>query len=122
MTHNKPLADQHCSGYGPDEKALSADEIAALQPQIADWSIIEREGVQRLERVFKFANFAEALAFTNAVGEMAEAEDHHPALTTEWGRVTVHWWTHFVGGLHLNDFIAAAKTDRIYERATFSRS
>ena len=56
----------------------------------------------------------EALEFTNRVGEMAEAEDHHPALLTEWGRVTVAWWTHVVGGLHKNDFVAAAKTDRLY--------
>ena len=63
---------------------------------------------------FTFADFAAALAFTNAVGAMAEAEGHHPALLTEWGRVQVTWWTHSVQGLHLYDFIAAAKTGRIF--------
>jgi 4a-hydroxytetrahydrobiopterin dehydratase len=48
------------------------------------------------------------------VGEVAEAEDHHPALLTEWGKVTVTWWTHAVKGLHRNDFIAAAKTDQLH--------
>jgi 4a-hydroxytetrahydrobiopterin dehydratase len=77
---------------------------------------VERDGVKRLERVFKFRNFVEALGFTNKVGELAEAENHHPALLTEWGRVTVTWWTHAVKGLHRNDFIMAAKTDQAYTR------
>ena len=76
--------------------------------------MVERAGVPRLERAFSFANFAEALAFTNAVGGLAEAAGHHPALTTEWGRVTVVWWTHAIGGLHRNDFVMAAKTDERY--------
>lgn len=73
-----------------------------------------RDGVERLERQFRFANFANALEFTIRVGAIAEAEDHHPAILTEWGRVTVGWWTHVVGGLHRNDFIMAAQTDRLY--------
>jgi len=56
---------------------------------------------------------ADALAFTNRVGALAEAEGHHPALLTEWGRVTVTWWTHKIRGLHRNDFIMAAKTDAL---------
>jgi len=50
-------------------------------------------------------------SLTNRVGALAEAEGHHPALLTEWGRVTVTWWTHKIRGLHRNDFIMAAKTD-----------
>jgi 4a-hydroxytetrahydrobiopterin dehydratase len=87
--------------------------MAALRPQIPDWQVVERDGIPRLERVFKFPNFAAALAFTDRVGALAEAEGHHPALLTEWGRVTVTWWTHKIGGLHRNDFIMAAKTDRL---------
>jgi hypothetical protein len=55
----------------------------------------------------------DALAFTNRVGALAEEEGHHPALLTEWGRVTVTWWTHLIRGLHRNDFIMAAKTDAL---------
>ena len=63
-----------------------------------------------------FPVFASALAFTNQVGALAEAEGHHPAILTEWGRVTVSWWTHAIRGLHRNDFIMAAKTDALLGR------
>jgi 4a-hydroxytetrahydrobiopterin dehydratase len=76
--------------------------------------VVTRDGVRRLEREFRFRNFSAALDFTNQIGGLAEEEDHHPALLTEWGRVTAAWWTHRVGGLHRNDFIMAAKTDEIY--------
>ena len=93
---------------------MSPEEIQALKREIAEWTVVEREGIPRLERVFSFANFAGALAFTNVVGALAEAAGHHPALTTEWGRVTVAWWTHAIAGLHRNDFVMAAKTDERY--------
>jgi 4a-hydroxytetrahydrobiopterin dehydratase len=88
-------------------------ELAELLPQVIDWRVIEVEGVSRLERTFRFPDFQQALAFTNAVGVIAEEEGHHPALMTEWGRVTVTWWTHKIRGLHRNDFIMAAKTDQV---------
>jgi 4a-hydroxytetrahydrobiopterin dehydratase len=74
---------------------------------------VQHDGVDRLQRVYRFKNFVEALAFTNRVGQIAEAEGHHPLLITEWGRVTVQWWTHKIGGLHINDFVLAAKTDEL---------
>jgi 4a-hydroxytetrahydrobiopterin dehydratase len=77
--------------------------------------VIEVEGMQRLERTFKFKNFAQALEFTNKVGAIAEEEDHHPRIVTEWGKVTLQWWTHVIGGLHKNDFIMAAKSDELYD-------
>ena len=82
-----------------------------LSREISGWQPLERDGIARLERVYHFPSFADALAFTNRVGTLAEAEGHHPALLTEWGRVTVTWWTHKIRGLHRNDFIMAAKTD-----------
>jgi 4a-hydroxytetrahydrobiopterin dehydratase len=108
-----PLAAERCVACRADAPAVSEAEIAALQLQISDWRIVEREGIRRLERVFAFGDFAQALAFTNRVGALAEAEAHHPALLTEWGRVTVTWWTHAIHGLHRNDFVMAAKTDRL---------
>jgi 4a-hydroxytetrahydrobiopterin dehydratase len=98
------------------EPAATDAEIEKLHRQVPEWQIVERDGVKHLERVFKFMNFAWALSFTNRVGELAEAENHHPALLTEWGRVTVTWWSHTVKGLHRNDFIMAAKTDEVYAR------
>lgn len=95
------------------EPTVTDNEILELHPQIPDWAIVERDGIRRLERSFKFKNFEEALSFTNKIGKIAEEEGHHPAILTEWGRVTVTWWTHKIKGLHRNDFIMAAKTDRL---------
>jgi 4a-hydroxytetrahydrobiopterin dehydratase len=92
--------------------------MAEFAPQVPDWQIVERESIRRLERIFKFKNFVQALAFTDRVGELAEAEGHHPAILTEWGKVTVTWWTHKIRGLHRNDFIMAAKTDQLYPTLT----
>ena len=96
------------------EPTVTDAELVEFAPQVPDWQIVEREGIQRLERVFKFKNFVQALAFTRHVGELAESEGHHPAILTEWGKVTVTWWTHKIRGLHRNDFIMAAKTDQLY--------
>jgi 4a-hydroxytetrahydrobiopterin dehydratase len=85
-----------------------------MAPQVPQWQVVERDGIKRLQRVFTFKDFAQALEFTNRVGRIAEEEGHHPAILTEWGRVTVAWWTHKIRGLHQNDFIMAAKTDRLY--------
>ena len=93
------------------EPTLSEIEIMKLLPAVQEWSVVERDGIKRLERVFKFKDFADALAFTDRVGKLAESEGHHPRIVTEWGRVTVSWWTHVIRGLHRNDFIMAAKTD-----------
>ena len=108
------LTQMKCTACRKGEPTVTDAEIAELHAQVRDWSIVEREGVKRLERAFKFPDFAQALAFTNKVGSIAEAEGHHPAILTEWGRVTVTWWTHKIGGLHRNDFIMAAKTDQLY--------
>ena len=94
---------------------LSRAEAEVYLSQIPDWNIIEIDGIDRLERQYKFNNFQEAMNFTNRIGELAEQEDHHPTILIEWGKVKVNWWTHAVGGLHLNDFILAAKSDQNYK-------
>jgi 4a-hydroxytetrahydrobiopterin dehydratase len=108
------LNKMRCTACRRDAPRVTDAEIAELKPQIPEWRPIERDGIPRLERVFVFDNFAAALAFTNKVGALAETEGHHPALLTEWGRVTVTWWTHKIRGLHRNDFIMAAKTDGLF--------
>jgi len=107
------LASEKCIACRRDAPRVTAAEIEELRPQVPDWELVERDGIPRLERVLRFANFVEALAFTNRVGVLAEAEGHDPALLTEWGRVTVTWWTHKIHGLHRNDFVMAAKTDSL---------
>lgn len=93
---------------------LSGEELADLITHIPGWETVTVDGVMQLQRIFGFDNFVDALSFTNKVAELAEAEGHHPALLTEWGRVTVTWWTHKIGGLHRNDCILAARTNSLY--------
>ncbi|MGM0516048.1 MAG: 4a-hydroxytetrahydrobiopterin dehydratase [Pseudomonadota bacterium] len=108
------LASDRCEACRADAPRLDDDQIDALRAEIDPaWQVLTRDGVRQLERTFTFDDFADALAFTNRVGEIAEAEGHHPALHTEWGRVTVTWWSHKIRGLHRNDFIMAARTDRL---------
>lgn len=108
------LLKMKCVACRAGAPTVTDAEIAEYQLQVPEWTILERNNIQQLERVFKFSDFKQALAFTQTVGELAEAEGHHPALLTEWGKVTVTWWTHTIKGLHRNDFIMAAKTDKLY--------
>ena len=107
------LSAERCIACRRDSPRVTERETAELMREVSGWQVLERDGIARLERVFQFPNFADALAFTNRVGALAETEGHHPALLTEWGRVTVTWWTHKIRGLHRNDFVMAAKTDAL---------
>ena len=105
------LLHMKCVACRADSPPATADDLAEWMPQLPEWKIVLRAGVPNLERVFKFKNFQQALAFTNQVGDLAEEEGHHPDLLTQWGKVTVWWSTHKIKNLHRNDFILAAKTD-----------
>lgn len=109
------LKNMDCITPKGDQPTLDDATIKEYKQQVPDWEILEEEGIKRLRRAYKFKNFEQALAFTNQVGELAEEQDHHPLLQTEWGKVTVNWWTHKVDGLHRNDFIMAAKSDEAYQ-------
>lgn len=108
-----PLADEKCTACRRDSPRVTESELPDLGRQVPDWAVVERESIQRLERVFRFKDFKEALEFTNRVGALAEAEGHHPAILTEWGQVTVTLWTHKIRALHRNDFLIAAKIDSL---------
>ncbi len=110
------LTNEKCTACRRDSPRVTEAEIQELKPQILDWTISETGGIPRLERTFRFTNFADALSFTNRVGALAEEEGHHPAILTEWGRVTVSLWTHKIHGLHRNDFVMAAKIDSLNAR------
>ena len=109
------LVNGQCEACRVGAPHVSDAEISELMPQIEHWQIVERDGIRQLERRYKFSNFVKALEFTNRVGNLAEEQGHHPDLLTSWGSVTVTWWSHKIKGLHRNDFIMAAKTDRLYE-------
>lgn len=111
------LTQLKCVACRADSPPATADDLAAWLPQLPDWKIVERDGARSLKRVFTWKNFVQALAFTNRIGELAEAEGHHPDILTQWGQVTVWWSTHKIKNLHRNDFIMAAKTDRLYASA-----
>lgn len=108
------LVQETCTACRADAPAVADDEIEALRNEIPEWKLVEEDGIPKLQRQFRFKDFAGALAFTNQVGELAESLGHHPALLTEWGKVTITWWTHKIRGLHRNDFVSAARTDQLY--------
>ena len=108
------LTTQSCIACSGDEPVATPMEVESLRLQVPEWVLLNPDGVGKLERVFDFNDFTQALEFTNSVGNLAEQENHHPAILTEWGKVTVTWWTHKIGGLHHNDFVAAAKTDQLF--------
>ncbi len=83
------LAEMKSVGLKENEQPMSDSQVYQLMPQVPDWQLKEADGEKCLERVFKFKDFAQALAFTDKVGAIAEKEDHHPRLITEWGKVTV---------------------------------
>lgn len=108
------LSQETCEACRIGAPSLTSAELADLRRQIPAWRMVEEEGIKKLRRDFAFQNFADALAFANRVGELAEAHNHHPSLTVEWGKTTVIWWTHKLRGLHRNDAILAAKTDLLF--------
>ncbi len=105
------LADRLCAPLPEGTPAIAADQRDALLAQLGSgWEVIDGK---RLRRTFRFPDFAKTLAFVVDVGRMADEVDHHPEISLAWGRATIEIWTHTVGGLSDNDFIFAAKVDRI---------
>ena len=112
MSDFSQLKCEACRAGAPPATANELDDFLETH---SSWEPIDVNGELRITRTYSFDNFVDALAFTNRVGQIAEEEDHHPALLTEWGKVSVSWWTHKIRGLHRNDLIMGAKTDKLYE-------
>ncbi len=111
----KKLHEHECEACRRDAPTATSNEISEFKILIPEWEVIEDSGIKKLVRRYQFNNFVNALAFTNKIGEIAEQAGHHPDLLTEWGKVTVTWWSHKIKGLHRNDFIMAAKSDYSYD-------
>jgi 4a-hydroxytetrahydrobiopterin dehydratase len=105
------LATKKCVACRGDVPPLTREGAESHQKQTPEWAI--SPDTKRIERAFKFKNFKQALAFVNKVGEIAETEGHHPDISFGWGYANIVLQTHSIGGLHENDFIVAAKIDRI---------
>jgi len=108
------LSKQACEACRADAPRIGDAELKRLMSAVPNWEVIVVDGVMQLHREFGFRDFAEAMAFSNRVGDLAEDAGHHPAILTEWGSVNVNWWSHKIRGLHKNDLIMAARTDTAY--------
>ena len=103
------LEDEKCMACEGGIEPLTIEEAAKLGEQVHGWTIKEKS----IERTFKFINFAHAMEFANKVAVIAEEENHHPEMRISWGRVIIELHTHAIGGLSINDFIVAAKINRL---------
>lgn len=107
------LMQKKCVPCKGGEPTATDDQIRQWLPYVLGWSVTEVDGVKRLVKTFKFKNFLESISFINKIKNVAEAEGHHPDIHISWNKVQLASWTHAIRGLHENDFILAAKIDRI---------
>lgn len=99
-----------CQGGEP---TLSKEEITKFLGQVEGW-VLENNGAGKIIKVFEFSDFKSAILFINKVADLAEGEGHHPNIYLyEYKKVRIELWTHKIGGLHQNDFIMAAKIDKL---------
>ena len=118
MTQVQELRGERCVACDAKAPHVTNEEIAIMHPLVPEWQITVEGGIRKLERSYKLKDFVVAAKFTTAVGDMAEKEQHHPRIVTEWGLVKVAWWTHKIFDMHRNDFIMASKTDMAYQELT----
>jgi 4a-hydroxytetrahydrobiopterin dehydratase len=105
------LAQKQCVACKGGVPPLAGADLTVLARQLdAGWRVVNEHHV---EREFKFPNFLQALQFTNRVGELAEAQNHHPDIYLAWGKVKLTLWTHKIDGLTESDFVFAAKVDQL---------
>ena len=105
------LAAKECVPCKGGVPPLEGKPLAELHQRLgADWQVVRGH---HLEKEFAFKNFREALAFTNQVGELAEAQNHHPDIYLAWGKVKITIWTHEMDGLTESDFVMAAKIEAL---------
>lgn len=116
------LAGERCTACHSGAPMVSAEEEARYLPQVPNWEIVENNGIRKLRRAYRFDDWMGGVRFASAVAEAAELEDHHPTITVSWGKVTVTWWTHAIGGLHRNDFIMASRCDAMFSAQRSGRA
>jgi len=110
---DRPLAERRCVPCEGDVPELAEQQVAPLLSQLEGWRAEEADGHRQIAKLFRFRDFVGAVDFVNRLTPVAEAEGHHPDLLVRWGRVRVQLWTHAAGGLTENDFVLAAKIDRV---------
>ena len=106
------LAEKHCIPCKGGSEPLKGDALSALLGRLASgWELVDEH---HLSRSFRLKNFAEALAYVNRIGQLAEEQQHHPDIHLAWGKVRIELWTHKIDGLTESDFVFAAKTDLLW--------
>jgi len=109
------LTEHQCQPCLKGSATLSSQDAERYLAHLPTWKIIAIDGEQRLLRQFTLKTYRQCLDFALGIGNLAEQQNHHPLMEIAWGEVTVSWWTHTIRGLHLNDFIMAARTDALYQ-------
>lgn len=105
------LTGMKCEPCRGDTPPLTSDQVSAYLPLISpEWQVVKGK---KLSRYFRWRDFSRSMLFVNALAYLAEQEDHHPDMTINYNRVVVELTTHAIGGLSRNDFILAAKIDRM---------
>lgn len=102
-----------CDACSLSATAVDDQEIQMMRSSLPNWSIFTDQGVRKISKCFHFENFKEALKFTNKIGQLAEKHNHHPEITTSWGKVAVVWWSHGIKDLTLKDLDLAAGTEEL---------
>jgi 4a-hydroxytetrahydrobiopterin dehydratase len=107
------LAQANCEACRTDSPHVTHDEVVEYLKETPGWQVAKEADINKLVKTYFFKDWKESQAFADRVGNLADTEGHHPAITIEWGRVTIRWWTHKIAGLHKNDFIMAAKCETL---------
>ena len=106
---------KHCIPCNTTASALSQEAIIESLKTLDGYALVAHSDIPKIQKPYPFKRYNDALDFVNAVAKLSEAENHHPHIVLEWGKVTLTWWTHAIGGLHPNDFTMAALCDSLYQ-------
>lgn len=104
------LAERQCVPCRGGVPPMKGEQINEMSSQLPDWQVVNEH---HLQRVYGFKDFRESLDFVNRVGELAEAQGHHPDICFGWGKADITIWTHKIDGLTESDFVLAAKIDKL---------
>ena len=106
------LRKQKCEACTIDAPLVDKKRFTELLKELDGWEIIY-EDINMLSKTYSFDSYEDSVKFATDIAKLAVDEDHHPAILLEWGSVRVQWWSHKIKGLHMNDFICAAKTEML---------
>lgn len=109
------LAKQPILTYTKYDDPLTEEQIEEFLELLPDWKLVYQDGNPHIEKSYTFDDFMGAVNFSNMVAEISEEAHHHPDILISWGKCTVSWWTFVYKRLHENDFIMAARTEKLFQ-------